>query len=148
MTKQETVQFDGDGMDPGADRQEAQSPLADRTIGELARETGVTLRALRFYQAKGLLAPQSNGHTRVFSNEDRDRLALILQGKRLGFTLSEIREMLTARSRGNNHHALPISRKKCVEQITLLEHQRRDIDTALIELRRIYSGMFISSSVA
>jgi DNA-binding transcriptional MerR regulator len=116
------------------------------TIGELARESGVTLRALRFYQSKGLLAPQRNGSARVFSHGDRDRLALILQGKRLGFTLTEIREMLTARARGCTN-ALPISRQKCVEQINLLERQRRDIEQALAELRRIYTEMFTSSDV-
>src|SRR5215475_1362156 len=114
------------------------------TIGELARESGVTLRALRFYQSKGLLAPQRNGSARVFSHRDRDRLALILQGKRLGFTLTEIREMLTARARGCTN-ALPISRRKCVEQINLLERQRRDIEQALAELRQIYTQMFTSS---
>ncbi|MGA9282541.1 MAG: MerR family transcriptional regulator, partial [Pseudolabrys sp.] len=65
------------------------------TIGELARDSGVTLRALRFYQSKGLLAPRRNGSARLFSYEDRERLTLILQGKRLGFTLTEIREMLS-----------------------------------------------------
>jgi DNA-binding transcriptional MerR regulator len=70
------------------------------TIGELARGSGVTLRALRFYQSKGLLAPRRHGSARLFSLEDRDRLALILQGKRLGFTLTEIREMLSARDCG------------------------------------------------
>jgi len=111
------------------------------TIGELARESGVTLRALRFYQSKGLLAPQRNGSARVFSRADRDRLVLILQGKRLGFTLTEIREMLTARARGCTN-ALPINRRKCVEQINLLERQRRDIEQALTELRQIYTEMF------
>src|SRR5665213_2855545 len=54
------------------------------TIGQLSRESGVTLRALRFYQSKGLLTPQRNGVSRVFSIEDRARVALIKQGKRLG----------------------------------------------------------------
>jgi DNA-binding transcriptional MerR regulator len=114
------------------------------TIGELARESGVTLRALRFYQSKGLLAPHRDGGARVFSHADRDRLALILQGKRLGFTLTEIREMLTARARGCTN-ALPINRRKCVEQINMLERQRRDVETALAELRQIYTEMFTSS---
>ncbi len=122
------------------------SPIG-MTIGELAQEAGVTLRALRFYQSKGLLTPQRNGAIRLFSAEDRDRLALILQGKRLGFTLGEIREMLAARARGNTH-TLPISRKKCVEQIALLERQRREIDMALAELRRIYTGMFIVTKLS
>jgi DNA-binding transcriptional MerR regulator len=114
------------------------------TIGELARESGVTLRALRFYQSKGLLAPHRDGGARVFSHADRDRLALILQGKRLGFTLTEIREMLTARARGCTN-ALPINRRKCVEQINMLERQRREVETALAELRQIYTEMFTSS---
>lgn len=116
------------------------------TIGELARESGVTLRALRFYQSKGLLAPQRDGRARVFSHEDRDCLALILQGKRLGFTLTEIREMLAARAHGCTKN-LPINRTKCVEQIKMLERRRREIDRALAELRRIYTDIFIVSDV-
>jgi DNA-binding transcriptional MerR regulator len=87
-------------------------------------DAGVTLRALRFYQSKGLLTPRRNGSARLFSHDDRERLALILQGKRLGFTLIEIREMLAARARGCNK-TLPIDRRKCVEQINMLERQRR-----------------------
>src|SRR5262245_21347759 len=89
-----------DGMD-GAGGTTA-TPADDTgyfTIGELARDAGVTLRALRFYQNKGLLTPRRNGSARLFTHEDRDRLDLILQGKRLGFTLTEIREMLAARDR-------------------------------------------------
>ena len=109
--------------------------------------SGVTLRALRFYQSKGLLAPRRNGSARLFSYEDRDRLVLILQGKRLGFTLTEIREMLSARDRGYSK-ALPIGRRKCVEQINMLERQRRDIDGALAELRQIYTEMFVASDLS
>jgi DNA-binding transcriptional MerR regulator len=117
------------------------------TIGQLAREAGVTLRALRFYQSKGLLAPQRNGCARLYSQEDRDSLILILQGKRLGFTLTEIRDMLATRARGCTR-TLPIGRRKCVEQINMLERQRRDIDRALAELRQIYTEMFIAADAA
>ena len=112
---------------------------ARMTIGELARQAQITLRALRFYQSKGLLAPSRDGRARVYSQADRDRLASILQGKRLGFTLCEIRDMLAARSCDKT---LPISRKQCVEQIKLLESQRHDIELALSELRAIYTDMF------
>lgn len=138
---------------PGLDRAGARTGAPARsggsdsfTIGELARECGVTLRALRFYQSKGLLTPQRNGRGRVFSHEDRDCLALILQGKRLGFTLTEIREMLAGRAHGYTKN-LPINRMKCVEQIKMLERRRRDIDRALAELRRIYTDIFIVSDV-
>jgi len=134
------IDRDGEGRKGGP---ESLAP-GNITIGELARESGVTLRALRFYQSKGLLAPHRDGGARVFSHTDRDRLALILQGKRLGFTLTEIREMLAARAHGCTN-ALPISRRKCVEQINMLERQRRDIETALAELRQIYTEMFTSS---
>jgi DNA-binding transcriptional MerR regulator len=126
---------------PSSDTMEllAASRAEDRiTIGELARGAGVTLRALRFYQSKGLLTPRRAGTSRIFCHEDRVRLALIQQGKRLGFTLLEIREMLRSRAGGQK---LPMSRKKCVEQIKHLEHQRRDLELALAELRQIYTGM-------
>jgi len=114
------------------------------TIGELAREAGVTLRALRFYQSKGLLAPQRGGGARIFTREDRDSLVLILHGKRLGFTLTEIRDMLAVRA-SSCTEVLPISHRKCAEQIAMLERQRRDIDQALAELRQIYTKMLIAS---
>jgi len=131
---------------PADSTQSAAGPDDGLTMGELAREAGVTLRALRFYQSKGLLAHHRNG-ARVFSRDDRDRLVLILQGKRLGFTLSEIREMLAARARGCVK-TLPIDRRKCVDQITMLERQRRDIDQAIGELRRIYTEMLTNSGAA
>ena len=135
------------GMDREGDAAEVPTGASEDgslTIGELARDAGVTLRALRFYRSKGLLTPRRNGSARLFSHDDRECLALILQGKRLGFTLTEIREMLAARARGCNK-TLPIDRRTCVEQINLLERQRRDIDGALAELRQIYTEMFVAS---
>ena len=117
------------------------------TIGELARDSGVTLRALRFYQSKGLLAPLRDGNCRIFSRQDRTRVGLIQQGKRLGFTLGEIREMVAARA-AVCAKILPVSRKKCVEQIKLLERQRHDLELALAELRQIYTGMFVTPEVS
>ena len=109
------------------------------TIAELAQEAGVTVRALRFYQ-KGLLA-RRGGQAALFSQDDRNCVEFILRGKRLGFTLAEIREMLDARTRGVVG-PLPVTRKKCAEQIKLLEQQRNDIERALAELRQIYVDMF------
>jgi DNA-binding transcriptional MerR regulator len=111
------------------------------TIGELAAATGVTLRALRLYQSKGMLARAGDSKARVFSLADRDRLDLILQGKRLGFTLREIREILAAHDRDNSA-ILPANRKRSAAQIEFLERQRRDLEQAICELRRIYSCLF------
>jgi DNA-binding transcriptional MerR regulator len=114
------------------------------SMGDLAKAAGVSLRALRFYQSKGLLTPRRNGHGWLFSDEDCARLGLILQGKRLGFTLTEIRDMLAARVR-SGANGLAMTRKKCVEQIKLLEHERRGIEAALAELRQIYTDMYAAS---
>ena len=64
------------------------------SVSELATELGVTARALRFYEDKGLISPQRAGNTRVYTYRDRGRLMLILRGKRLGFSLREVRDWL------------------------------------------------------
>lgn len=110
------------------------------TIGEVAREFGVTLRALRFYEGKRLIAPERRGSSRYYHRQHRERLALILTGRRLGFTLAEIRE-LVARPGGDSLH---LSREQCIEQINLLERQKRGIDLAIIELRQIYTSFYKS----
>lgn len=65
------------------------------TITELAQEFGITPRAIRFYEDMGLLAPTRQGRSRVYSQRDRTRLKLTLRGKRLGFALTEIRQLVT-----------------------------------------------------
>ena len=72
----------------------ATAPLPTFTIGELAREFGVTTRAIRFYEDCGLLEPTRAGRNRVYSARDRTRLRLTLRGKRLGLKLAEVRELV------------------------------------------------------
>ena len=120
----------------------------DITIGELATRFGVTLRTLRFYEKKGLLKPRRRGMARLYDSQDRERLALILQGKRLGFTLTEIRTLVSASHPGADSQTLDLSREKCVEQIKLLERKKREIETALVELRRIYSSFYLKRADA
>ena len=111
------------------------------TIGELSREFGVTLRALRFYENKGLISPHRDGLNRLYSQGDRTRLALILKGKKLGFTLGEIRQMIAAEENETNRDALTLSREKCLEQIELLQRQKAEIEEGLGELLRIYKSL-------
>ena len=118
------------------------SDLEVLTIGEIAREFGITPRALRFYEGKGLLAPQRQGPARLYGRGERRRLALVLKAKTLGFTLCEIRQMLAAPQQPDEAGALSISRRQCFEQIKLLELRRRDIEAALAELRRTYSSFY------
>ncbi|TCK30559.1 MerR family transcriptional regulator [Ancylobacter aquaticus] len=118
------------------------------TIGDLAREFGVTLRALRFYEDKGLLAPRREGLTRLYSAAERSRLAIILKGKKLGFTLAEIKAMVALRE-GSAVPAggLALTAEKCGEQLALLEQQKVEIEDAIGELRQMVAA-FSSRSAA
>lgn len=115
------------------------------SIGDLAREFDVTLRALRFYEDRGLLSPQRDGLNRIYSRRDRARLKLILMGKRVGFSLVEIREMLDLYDlKDGQLTQLKVAQKKFIEQLGNLEEQKRDVERAIAELARtvdIVSGM-------
>lgn len=106
------------------------------TIGDLAREFSVSLRTLRFYEDRGLLTPFRDGTARYYRPEDRSRLALILKGKHLGFTLGEIRDMLSSKRNGARAPiALDLNPEQIATQIGHLERQRSEIDKAIDELR-------------
>jgi DNA-binding transcriptional MerR regulator len=112
-------------------------PKDDRTwtIGELARECDVTLRALRFYEGKGLLDPERRGVVRTYDAEDRRRLRLIVRGKQIGLSLIEIRDLLDMPSRGRGMSGRwPRLREALNRQVTVLEEQKADIDRALANL--------------
>ena len=111
------------------------------TINELAKEFALTHRALRFYESRGLLSPRREGRRRLFSQADRDRLALVLKGKKLGFTLTEISEMIEAEAGRASEHGLKLTAEKCAEQIAHFERQIAEAQDALRELRRIH-GIF------
>lgn len=107
-------------------------------IAELAREFDVTTRTLRFYEDEGLIAPQRQGQRRIFSARDRVRLKLILRGKRLGFSIGEIREII------NLYDAPPgeagqirFFLQKIRERRAALERQRDDIAATLDELNDV-----------
>jgi DNA-binding transcriptional MerR regulator len=110
-------------------------------IGEVARGFGVSERALRFYESKRLLSPQREGKTRLYRRSDCERLALILRGRRLGFTLTEIRELIAPKDGAGV--ALELTRAKCIEQISLLERQKRDMEAAIAELRQMYTALYM-----
>jgi len=105
-------------------------------ISDLSREFDVTLRALRFYEDRGLLSPRRIGTMRLYSVQDRARLSVILKGKQLGFTLAEIQEMLDADARGGQRGIdLKLSVEKIDEQIAHLEAQKAEVEAAIAELR-------------
>ncbi|MBV1700703.1 MAG: MerR family DNA-binding transcriptional regulator [Hyphomicrobiales bacterium] len=115
---------------------------ASFTIGDLAREFAVSLRALRFYEDRGLLTPQRRGTSRLFSSKDRLRLQMILKGKELGFTLSEISEMLAFEvDDGIAAARLDLKPDQILSQIDHLERQRSDLDRAIRELKATHSQL-------
>lgn len=113
----------------GSDDQRAYS------IRQLCREFGVTARALRFYEDKGLLAPSRRGQTRVFNHRDRARLKLIVEGKRVGFSLADIRELLDLYDRKDGGaQQMAASLIKFRAKIDSLNRQRESLDSAISTL--------------
>lgn len=111
------------------------------TITQLTQEFAITTRTLRFYEAQGLLSPQRRGRQRLYSPADRTRLKLILRGKRLGFSLSEISEMIGmyGRAPGEAGQLRLLMEKIAARRAELLE-KRRDIELTLKELDEVEAG--------
>jgi len=105
-------------------------------IADLASEFGISTRAIRFYEAKGLLSPERVGVTRVFRRRDRARLILILRGKRLGFSLRDISDYLSLYD-ANRSQQVHLLVGKVEERLASLEGQLTDLQTTIAELREI-----------
>ena len=115
------------------------------SIGELAREFGLTTRAIRFYEDRGLLAPQRRGRQRIYSQRDRTRLKLTLRGKRLGLTLAEVRDLVdmyeTPRDTGPQLKrflaVLAVHRGQLEQQLADLEATLAEVRTHERDARRL-----------
>ena len=108
----------------------------ESTIGEMARAYGVTLRTLRFYEDRNLLRPRRVGNARYYGGVDRARLAMILKGKQLGFTLAEIADLIGADDgAARTDFEERLRPAQIVDQLSHLERQRREIDEAIALLK-------------
>jgi len=132
----------------GGAEAEAAAPdrQAELTISQMSRLYGVSLRTLRFYEDRGLIKPRREGNARFYRGPDRVRLEMILRGKKLGFTLSEIHDLIG----GNGANETPdleeqLQPQQIVNQIGHLERQREEIDSAIERLRATHSRMVQSA---
>jgi DNA-binding transcriptional MerR regulator len=107
-------------------------------IADLAREFGISTRAIRFYESKGLLNPERVGSTRIFRRRDRARLILILRGKRLGFSLRDISDYLSLYDADRTQKAQVSLLVEMVDaRMEQLQGQLTDLQTTITELREI-----------
>jgi len=106
-------------------------------IADLSQEFGISTRAIRFYESKGLLNPERVGGTRVFRRRDRARLILILRGKRLGFSLRDISDYLSLYDAQSQAAQVSMLIGKVDERLALLEAQKQDLEQTITELKEI-----------
>jgi len=125
----ETAEGSGAAAPRGVDRSDS------FTIRDLTRDFGITARTLRHYEDEGLISPHRDGQTRIYSSADRVRLAWILRGRRVGFSLAEIGEMLSLYEAADGREKQRrVTLAKCRARVSDLEAQRRDIDATITEL--------------
>ena len=124
------------------------APPAAARIAQVCREFGVTPRALRFYEDQGLLSPVRREQVRIYSDRDRARLTLILRGRRAGFTLREIRELLDLYDNEGRiaQQAQALPRFKA--QLDVLEARRRQLDEAIEALKAASTRLSQGGSAA
>lgn len=104
-------------------------------IGEMAKTYGVTLRTLRFYEDKGLISPKRDGSTRLYTRRDKARLKLILLGRKVGFSLRDVKQIMDLYDpNGANTKQLRLTIDKSEKQLARLQKQRAAIDEAISEL--------------
>ena len=117
------------------------APSEALTISQMADKFGLTPRALRFYESKGLLSPAREGRGRIYTQTDQRHVQLILKGRKLGFTIAEIGQMIAADATQPVPQTLKMTREKCLEQIEHLQKQLRETTEALAELRRMHMAL-------
>jgi DNA-binding transcriptional MerR regulator len=113
-----------------------ETPAGFTRIGEMAESFGVSLRTLRFYEDKGLIQPRRIGNARLYSHRDKARLRLVLLGRKVGFSLREVKQMMDLYDpNGSNIRQMKVVLEKSERQLGRLEKQRLSIDDAIGDLK-------------
>lgn len=130
MVSEQELAFGGEEYDP--------MKSSSYSISDLAKEFDITPRAIRFYEDQGLLAPERKGRRRIYRERDRVRLKLLLRGKRLGFSLSEVKELFDLYDTDPGEAGqLKLLIAKIQERKQMLEQQRQDIEVVLHEMQSV-----------
>ncbi len=112
-----------------------QSPDELTRIGDMAARFGVSLRTLRFYEDKGLLTPLREGNTRLYTTRDRARMKLIMLGRKVGFSLRDVKQMIDLHEpSGTSTKQFKLALEKSERQMVRLEKQRVELDGAIEDL--------------
>ena len=106
------------------------------TIRHLTKELGVSARTLRYYEDEGMISPSRRGNTRLYTEHDRAHIIIILRGRRLGFSVAEMRQVAKMYDyKDGSPSEMLIARKKFESRIHQLEEQKLDLEQALRQLR-------------
>lgn len=133
---------DDAGMEAGVFSEAEGEDSALLKIGEMAKMYGVTLRTLRFYEDKGLLSPKREGSNRLYTRRDRARLKLILLGRKIGFSLRDVKQMIDLYDpSGSNAKQLRLTLDKSEKQLGRLQKQRAAVDDAIDELSGLMTAV-------
>ena len=125
------------------------STQPELTISQMSRVFGVSLRTLRFYEDRGLIKPRREGNARYYRATDRIRMEMILKGKKLGFTLTEIQDLIGGKGAAEMTDLEDqLNPQQIVTQISHLERQRNDIEGAIERLRATQSRLAHGAAAA
>ena len=144
MNRISSVAYASAGVSGGLLEEESRTALdsaqPELTISQMSRVFGVSLRTLRFYEDRGLIKPRREGNARYYRASDRIRMEMILKGKKLGFTLTEIQDLIGGKGASETVDLEDqLNPQQIVTQISHLERQRNEIDEAIERLRSTQS---------